>query len=503
VAQVRSIVVEKQEQEQQQESIPSALEDQGRPGSVKSDKKRKQLPREGNPDFEALRDETLRRACKKYAWVAQHEGIVLRKNPLKQAPLKDWVYNRVAKADYGFRYVDRDGHKRLWYPDFPTMVMAYFEPQYAGEIRYDEALIIAERIEFLPGQPEVTHDVDDCRVLNLWRPPEWKEDDSAGEPTLFLQHLTYLLDNDQTAIDHVLNFIAHLVQHPQERVGHALLITSEAKGIGKSTLGAIVRRLVGERNSRVVQTKDLKSSFDGWLVGKLVVQVDEVYEAGNWDLANKLKPLITEPTVSANIKYGPQIEVENFGRFLMFSNNTSPLNIEEGDGRYFVFNSKAQPRDDHYYDALHRYVETPSGMNEIYTYLKRRDLSHFNPHKRPPMTAAKQQVITDSQHPLRTYIAEAVASGHFEKTLGPEFTWDALQRQLGQDGYGVQAKNMKEVGMALELAGVTHTRRTNKETKKKQRVYCLPEELPRLTGDWATRDHENEPEDQQERPDTL
>ena len=109
-----------------------------------------------------------------------------------------------------------------------------------------------------------------------------------------------------------MNFLAHLVQQPQERIGHALLITSEAKGIGKSTLGIVVRRLVGEQNSRVAQTKDLKSSFDGWLVGKLVVHVDEVYEAGNWDLANKLKPLITEPTVSANIKYGPQIEIENY-----------------------------------------------------------------------------------------------------------------------------------------------------------------------------------------------
>ena len=85
----------------------------------------------------------------------------------------------------------------------------------------------------------------------------------------------------------------------------------------------------------------------------------------------------------------------------MFSNNTSPLNIEEGDRRYFVFDSKAQPRGDDYYEALHQYVATAVGMNEIYTYLKRRDLSHFKPHKRPPMTAAKQQVITDSQHPLR------------------------------------------------------------------------------------------------------
>src|SRR5258708_7233436 len=86
----------------------------------------------------------------------------------------------------------------------------------------------------------------------------------------------------------------------------------------------------------------LKSSFDGWLMGKLVVQVDEVYEAGNWDLANKLKPLITEPTVSANIKYGPQLEIENYARFLMFSNHSAPLNIQEGDRRYFVVNSKAQ-----------------------------------------------------------------------------------------------------------------------------------------------------------------
>ena len=191
------------------------------------------------------------------------------------------------------------------------MFSQYFEPEFHEEA-YDGAFVIAERIEFLPGEPEVTHDADGCRVLNLWKPPPWTAGDHPEEPSVFLEHLAYILDNDTVAIEHVLNFLAHLVQRPQERIGHALLITSEAKGIGKSTLGNVVRRLVGEQNSRVVQTKDLKSSFDGWLMGKLVVQVDEVYEGGNWDLANKLKPLITEPTVSANIKYGPQIEIENY-----------------------------------------------------------------------------------------------------------------------------------------------------------------------------------------------
>jgi hypothetical protein len=276
----------------------------------------------------------------------------------------------------------------------------------------------------------------------------------------------------RTAIEHVLNFLAHLIQRPQERAGHALLITSEAKGIGKSTLGTIVRRLVGEQNSRVAQTKDLKSNFDGWLVGKLVVQVDEIYEAGNWDLANKLKPLITEPTVSANIKYGPQIEVENFARFLMFSNNSSPLGIEDGDRRYFVFNSNAQPRGDGYYEALHQYASSTAGMNQIYTFLKRRDISAFNPHRRPPMTEAKKRIISESQHPLHTYIIAAVTSGHFRATLGPEFQFDALQRQLTKDGYGAQAKNTKEVGTALKSAGVTQSRR--KIGGRKIRSYVLP-----------------------------
>jgi hypothetical protein len=456
----------------QEESVDGTMrEGEGAPAQT-SVQKVNPLVHSDSAEFKARCDNALERACEKYAWVAQHEGIVLRKNPLKQAPMKEWVYRRIAKADYGIRYVDGAGKKKLWYPDLPTMLNAYYEPEYAGDILYYQPFLIAERIEFLPGEPEITHDADHCRVLNLWRPPSWKEIAHAGEPTLFLQHVAYLLDEDEVAIEHVLNFLAHLIQRPQERVGHALLITSEAKGIGKSTLGTIVRRLVGEQNSRVAQTKDLKSNFDGWLVGKLIVQVDEIYEAGNWDLANKLKPLITEPTVSANIKYGPQIEVENFARFLMFSNNSSPLDIEDGDRRYFVFNSNAHPKNDDYYEALHQHVSTSAAMNQIYTFLKRRDLANFNPHRRPPMTEAKKRIIAESQHPLHTYIIEAVTSGHFRDKLGERFTFDALQRQLAHDGYSAQAKNAKEVGTALKSAGVTQVRRNI--GKRKGRFYLLP-----------------------------
>jgi hypothetical protein len=111
-------------------------------------------------------------------------------------------------------------------------------------------------------------------------------------------------------------------------------------------------------------------------------------------------------------------------------------------------------------------------MNAIYTFLKRRDLSGFNPYRRPPMTDAKQQIIAESEHPLHTYITEAVVSGHFRRVLGDEFSFDALARQLTKDGYGAQAKNTKEVGTAMKLAGATQTRKTVGD--RKVRVYVLP-----------------------------
>jgi hypothetical protein len=158
----------------------------------------------------------------------------------------------------------------------------------------------------------------------------------------------------------------------------------------------------------------------------------------------------------------------------MFSNHSAPLNIEEGDRRYFVVNSMAEPRPDGYYEQLYRYIESEEGMTAIYSYLMKRDIASFNPHRRPPVTAAKEAVIAVSGNPMRAYIREAVESGHFYKALGgQEVTLDAIQRQLQKDGYGPQSKNLRELGEALAEAGVTQIRRT--VSGKKRRLHRLPE----------------------------
>jgi hypothetical protein len=95
------------------------------------------------------------------------------------------------------------------------------------------------------------------------------------------------------------------------------------------------------------------------------------------------------------------------------------------------------------------------------------------------MTEAKQQIIAESEHPLHTYVIEAVVNGHFRRELGDEFSFDALQRQLAKEGYGAHAKNTKELGSALKLAGVTAVRKNIGDGKKRR--YVLPQTTLRVT----------------------
>ena len=50
--------------------------------------------------------------------------------------------------------------------------------------------------------------------------------------------------------------------------------------------------------------------------------------------------------------------------------------------------------------------------------------------------------------------------------------WICFSASWGKEGYGAQAKNTKELGSALKLAGVTSVRKTVGNAKKL--VYVLP-----------------------------
>ena len=89
---------------------------------------RKNLLHEDTPEFEKRYLTKLEEIYAKYAWVAQQQGFVLRRNPLKQAPLKDYIFDRIAKAEYGFHYINKDGRTKLWRPSAQQLFGTHFIP---------------------------------------------------------------------------------------------------------------------------------------------------------------------------------------------------------------------------------------------------------------------------------------------------------------------------------------------------------------------------------------
>lgn len=193
-------------------------------------------------------------------------------------------------------------------------------------------------------------------------------------------------------------------------------------------------------------------------------------------LVNRLKPLITEDRVTVNIKYGPSLEVGNYARFFMFSNNTvAPLSLEEGDRRFFVVECEGGRKDDDFYRGLNAFADSDEGKEAIHRYLMARDISAFNPFAPPPMTGAKRRIVEEtSGNPLAEFITGEIHNGKLTGTLGVKFTGSQLQEYLHKAGQGALARNNQLFAEATKLAGLSKRRERTPDGKQPW-VYAVPE----------------------------
>jgi len=259
-----------------------------------------------------------------------------------------------------------------------------------------------DNITFMPGSPEI-FDEDGVKHLNVWTPPDIAP--VAGDVSPFVEHLRYVLDDDAAAIGYMLNFFAHLVQKPWIKIKSAPLIIGKP-GIGKSIMGEMIAALIGRRNTTSIEESDLRSPFNEWIDGKLLVIVNELMTFARMETMNRLKGYITDLQLRINRKNVSTYDYENRTNFLMFSNHEDAAKIEKGDRRYFVWISQAEPRDGDYYTDLCRWF-TGGGDSALMHFLSTHDLSGFDSNAKPPMTVAKQTIIDLSRSGIEAYLQDA------------------------------------------------------------------------------------------------
>jgi len=233
---------------------------------------------------------------------------------------------------------------------------------------------------FFPNQPQIVEQ-DGARYLNRWKARDFQP--AEGDVTPFLEHLAYLYDGDGETVQFVLDWMACLVQKPEQKQSSAILLTSEAEGIGKGLKGKMLSVLVGEGNTRYLSSDALSSDFNDWLATTSLVIVEEFEDNGRRSAMARIKNYITDEVVDINPKHAARYRARNQANFLFFANAAAPVKLAETDRRFLVHRSQAQPKSDAYYRELMDWF-MGEGRCHVLHFLLNRDLSHYNPRGRAP-----------------------------------------------------------------------------------------------------------------------
>jgi hypothetical protein len=302
-----------------------------------------------------------------------------------------------------------------------------------------------------------------ARYLNAWDKPEATAE--PGPVGIFTDHLLAILDGNEQECDWVLDWMAHLVQYPGEKIGSTVLISSTEEGLGKSILGKALAPIIGTRNLSYVGASQLKSGFNDFMEQSTLVIVEEFSILGRWETANKLKDMVTNDTVRINAKFRGEYNAPNHVNFLFFSNYPDAAALSNMRERRSFIHHSDKTKDELvkgfgkskeiYYKEFWDWV---NGMGPAYLadYLLKRDISQFHSWGRfePPLTESKKFAVRANLSEFEQWIED-----HFVEHSGP-FCGQLTSAQL--------------IRAAAELDRVKWDEKTRHEMLRWMRVHCTP-----------------------------
>ena len=208
----------------------------------------------------------------------------------------------------------------------------------------------------------------------------------------------------------LLCWLAYPLQHPGAKLRTAVVMHGD-EGAGKNFLFDMMVSIYGKYGSLVGQ-EELEDKHNDWRSCKLFVVGDEVSSRAELvHNKNRLKALITSPTVQINPKHLARREEKNQMNIVFLSNELQPLALDNSDRRYLVVYTP-RAKDPDYYRKLGEWRDS-GGAEAFYHFLLTYPLDGFHPYSPAPMTAAKEALIEINRKSPEQFWAEW-ASGELD-----------------------------------------------------------------------------------------
>lgn len=278
-----------------------------------------------------------------------------------------------------------------------------------------------EQMVWMPGAPMILSDTlfdqggrferTGATSFNLYRPPNPKPGD-ANEVAPWLDHVARIYPDD---VAHLVNWLAHRVQHPGEKPNHAIVLGG-GQGIGKDTLLEPVKYAVGPWNFVDVSPGHLLGRFNGF-VKSVVLRISEARDLGDIDryaFYDHLKIYTAAPpdVIRCDEKNLREHNVANVCGVIITTNHKSDgIFLPSDDRRHYVAWSGLSKEDfaPDYWQKIYRWYES-GGLQHVAAYLAQVDLSGFDPKAPPPKTAAWYEIVDANRSPENAEMSDILDS---------------------------------------------------------------------------------------------
>jgi hypothetical protein len=260
-------------------------------------------------------------------------------------------------------------------------------------------------ITFLPGKDAGDH-------FNLFQ--GFAVEPEEGDCSLYLEHIrNNICSADDELYEYVIHWMADAVQNPSSRPGVALAIRGQ-QGVGKGVFVNTFAKLFGPHFIHVTQSSHLVGNFNGHLKDKLLVFADEAFWAGNKQAEGVLKGLVTEDTLSIEMKGVDVGQFPNFIRLILASNNDWVVPASSEQRRFVVVDaSSAKMQDSSYFGAIINQMNN-GGAEALMHHLLSVDLESVNLRKIPQTDALADQKLR-SLDSVATWLFGCLYNGGIEE----------------------------------------------------------------------------------------
>lgn len=312
---------------------------------------------------------------------------------------------------------------------------------------------------FKPLQPFGSiHRIGDRRAANTWRDPNVRR--VQGDATPFLGHLQRLLPdpNDRAQL---LAYFAACVQHQGTKFQWAPFIQG-TPGNGKTALSRCVAYACGSDYVHWPKAAKLAERFNGWLVGKVLYCVEDVYVPREQDhVFEQIKPMITGGDgLEIERKGIDAVSSDVVGNFILNSNHQDGLRKTHDDRRVGPFFTAQQEPEDlardgmgrEYMDALYGWLEA-DGYAIVADFLWSYAIpAALNPALGgvAPVTTSTHLMVAESRTQAADELLELIEQGNRSGLMGGWVSSLALDRELRALGTRVgprkRAQLLKELG---------------------------------------------------------